>query len=308
MKTLHVRSYLLSLQEQFLNRLQEIDPELSLDQRILEDERSYARPSVFTSNNILEKGACNFTHAQGASLPQAATVRKPELAGCGFQAASLSWIIHPKNPYAPTCHGNLRYFEAAKEGALFWWFGGGIDLTPYYGFIEDAVHWHKTAQEACDPYGPELYQQFKENCDSYFYLPHRKETRGVGGLFFEDLMLKDWETTFAFVRSVGDSFLPAYLPILNKRIQQPYGARERAHQLYRRGRYVEFNLLYDRGTHYGLQSGRRIESVLSSMPPIVHFNYDHRPEPNSEEAKLTEYFLKPQDWLELIKEEPSQST
>ena len=297
MKIEEFRHYVLSLQERIIQMLQNMDSSILLDQRVVEDDRSFAKPSVLIQGNYFEKAACNFTHAKGEHLPKAATDRRPELAGKPFQAVSLSWIIHPINPYVPTTHGNLRFFLAGDETQNpIWWFGGGIDLTPYYGFVEDAVHWHQTIKKACSPFGEDIYKTYKEACDTYFYLPHRKETRGVGGIFFEDLRLNDMEQTQKFVKSIGEHFIPAYVPIVQKRMNTPYGTTERNFQCYRRGRYVEFNLLYDRGTHYGLQSGRRIESVLASMPPVVHFEYDRIDKVNSAEAQL-QYFLQPRDWL-----------
>lgn len=298
MDVLEFRTYLLGLQDRIIQMLQNIDGSVILDQRELEDDRSFARPTVITQGLIIEKAACNFTHAKGAHLPKAATDRRPELASKPFQAVSLSWIIHPKNPYVPTTHGNLRFFMAGENASdAIWWFGGGIDLTPYYGFLEDTKHWHQTIKSACVPFGEGLYEKYKDACDKYFYLPHRKETRGVGGIFFEDFRLQnDFTTTQEFVKSIGEHFIPAYFPILQDRMKMEYGQKERNFQCYRRGRYVEFNLLYDRGTHYGLQSGRRIESVLSSMPPVVHFEYDRVDKLKSAEANL-QFFLQPRDWL-----------
>ena len=232
-------------------------------------------------------------------MPPAATERRPELAGRSFEAASLSLIVHPRNPHAPTSHMNLRMFIAGADAAdPVWWFGGGFDLTPYYPTEEDAIAWHRAAKAACDPFGPELYARFKKTCDEYFYLPHRGETRGVGGLFFDDLDIGGFEQTFALLRSVGEHYLRGYVPILERRKATPYGDRERDFQLYRRGRYAEFNLIYDRGTKYGLQSGRRVESVLASLPPLAAWKYAYTPEPGSPEAVL-ESFLKPRDWLRL---------
>jgi coproporphyrinogen III oxidase len=233
---------------------------------------------VLEDGPVIEKAAVNFTHARGDRLPSAATERRPELAGAAFQAVSLSLIVHPRNPYAPTSHANLRLFSAEPpSGNAVWWFGGGFDLTPYYGFDEDAVHWHQVARDACRPLGGDAYARLKRACDEYFFLPHRREPRGIGGLFFDDLAEGGYERCFEFVRSVGDHYLGAYRPILARRKETPYGERERDFQLYRRGRYVEFNLVYDRGTRYGLQSGRRIESVLASLPPAVHWRYDWQP-------------------------------
>jgi coproporphyrinogen III oxidase len=251
-----------------------------------------SRPRVLEGGPVLEKAAVNFTRARGAALPAAATEGRPQLAGQPFEAVSLSLIVHPRNPHAPTTHMNLRLFSAGAT----WWFGGGFDLTPYYGDDADCVHWHRVARAACAALGPEAYPRFKKWCDEYFFLPHRGEPRGIGGVFFDDLAAPDFATCFAFVRSVGDAFLPAYQPILARRKHAPYGERERSFQLHRRGRYVEFNLVYDRGTRYGLQSGRRIENVLASLPPLARWEYDFTPAPGSPEARLTEHFLVARDW------------
>jgi len=256
-----------------------------------------ARPRVLEGGAVFEKAAVHFTDSRGESLPPAATARRPELAGAPFQALSCSLITHPRNPYVPTSHLNLRYFAARPSGrAPVWWFGGGFDLTPYYGFEEDCAAWHAAARRACDGLGGDAYARFKKACDEYFFLRHRGEPRGIGGLFFDDLDEGGFANSFAFVRRVGEAYAGAYPPIVTRRSGRPYGERERAWQLARRGRYVEFNLVYDRGTLYGLQSGRRIESVLSSMPPLVAWSYDLRPEPGSPEAELLERFLVPRDW------------
>ncbi len=247
---------------------------------------------------LIEQGGVNFSHVFGDRLPPSATAGRPELAGCGFEALGLSLVLHPRNPYVPTSHANVRFFIARKAGAdPVWWFGGGFDLTPYYGFDEDAVHWHRTARDACDPFGKDVYPRFKRWCDDYFFIKHRNEPRGIGGLFFDDL--DDWgfARSFAFLRAVGDHYLPAYLPIVRRRKGTEYGERERVFQKYRRGRYVEFNLVYDRGTLFGLQSGGRTESILMSLPPEVSWRYDWHPEPASPEAELYERFLTPRDWL-----------
>ena len=257
-----------------------------------------ARPRVLEDGALFEKTAVHFTHARGEALPPAATARRPELAGAPFEAVSVSLIAHPRNPYVPTSHMNLRFFQASPGGrAPTWWFGGGFDLTPFYGFEEDCVHWHEVARRACAPLGPEAYPRFKKECDEYFFLRHRGEPRGIGGVFFDDLDEGGFATSFAFVREVGDGYLEAYLPIVRRRRETPFGERERAFQLLRRGRYVEFNLVYDRGTLYGLQSGRRVESVLASMPPRVAWRYGFEPEPGSPEAELLERFLVPRDWV-----------
>ena len=294
-----VRRYLLELQDAICTALEEEDGSA----HFVEDQEeraggSLSRARVLEDGPVIEKAAVNFTHARGDRLPPAATERRPELAGAAFQAVSLSLIVHPRNPYAPTSHANLRLFSAEPpSGNAVWWFGGGFDLTPYYGFDEDVVHWHRVARDACLPLGADTYPRLKHACDEYFFLPHHGEPRGIGGLFFDDLAEGGFERCFAFVRSVGDHFLPAYRPILAQRKETAFGERERDFQLYRRGRYVEFNLVYDRGTRYGVQSGRRIESVLASLPPVVHWRYDWQPEPGSPEARLTEHFLQPRDWL-----------
>ena len=293
-----VREYLLELQDRICRALEREDGEASFRQDVFEGERGgLARPRVLSDGPVLERAAVNFSHTAGARMPGAATERRPELVGASFEAVSISLIVHPRNPYAPTTHANFRCFVARRgEQAPAWWFGGGFDLTPYYPFEEDAVHWHKTARDACTPFGEDLYERFKKNCDEYFYLKHRRETRGIGGLFFDDFTGPDFDERFAFVQSVGDSFLEAYVPILARRKDTPYGEREREFQLYRRGRYVEFNLLFDRGTKFGLQSEGRVESILASLPPLVRWHYDYRPEPGSEEERLGE-FLRPRDWL-----------
>ncbi|MEE2874415.1 MAG: oxygen-dependent coproporphyrinogen oxidase [Candidatus Latescibacterota bacterium] len=268
-------------------------------------EDDWARPgggggrSRALAGGVIEKAGVNFSHVMGSELPAAASARRPELAGRGFEAMGVSVIVHPRNPFAPTAHANVRFFIAEKEGEeAVWWFGGGFDLTPYYGFEEDAVHWHQTAQEACRPFGDELYGKFKKWCDEYFFLKHRDEPRGVGGLFFDDFNEGGFAHCFAFMRSVGESFVAAYMPILQRRKGLEYGDRQREFQLYRRGRYVEFNLVYDRGTLFGLQSGGRTESILVSMPPLVRWEYDWQPEEGSQEAELYDVFLKPRDWAQ----------
>jgi coproporphyrinogen III oxidase len=233
----------------------------------------------------------------GAKLPASATAQRPELQDAQWLAAGVSLVFHPLNPYVPTTHANVRFFCATRQDTSAWWFGGGFDLTPYYPFDEDVLHWHRTAQQACAPFGDDVYKRHKEWCDRYFFLKHRNETRGIGGLFFDDLNEWDFERCFAYQRSVGDHFLPAYLPIVERRRATNYGERERNFQLYRRGRYVEFNLVYDRGTSFGLQSGGRTESILMSLPPLARWEYDWHPEPNSPEARLYADFLRPRDWL-----------
>lgn len=295
-----IRDYLRELQERICSALEQEDGEAQfVGSELVRPGGGVSRPRVLSDGPVIERAAVNFTHTEGASMPQAATDRRPELAGRRYEAVSISLIVHPRNPYAPTCHANFRSFVAmapAGDSDDVWWFGGGFDLTPYYGFEEDARHWHRTARAACEGFGDDWYERFKANCDEYFRLPHRNEPRGIGGVFFDDLDSGGFEHSFGFLRSVGDSFLPAYLPILARRKSTPYGDREREFQLYRRGRYVEFNLLYDRGTRFGLQAGARTESVLASMPPLVAWRYDYAPEPGSPEARLYSDFLKPRDW------------
>jgi len=251
---------------------------------------------VLSGGEIFEQAGVGFSHVFGNEMPPSATKHRPELAGKQFQAVGVSLVLHPLNPYVPTTHANFRFFSAGEKNPV-WWFGGGFDLTPYYPFREDVVHWHQTAKASCDPFGEDLYPRYKEWCDRYFYLKHRDEARGVGGLFFDDLNEAGFENSFAFLRSVGDSFLGAYVPIVLRRSHHPFGDRQREFQLYRRGRYVEFNLIYDRGTLFGLQSGGRTESILMSLPPQVRWEYNWRPEPGSPEEELYRDYLKANDWL-----------
>lgn len=256
------------------------------------------RSRVLEDGELFEKAGINFSRVYGPGLPASATAHRPELAGRDFEALGVSLVIHPRNPYVPTSHANVRFFVARRPGAEpVWWFGGGFDLTPYYGFEDDAIHWHRTAQAACAPFGDDVYPRYKAWCDEYFFLRHRDEPRGIGGLFFDDLNAWGFERSFAFMRSVGDHYLPAYQPIVERRRAHPYTEREREFQLYRRGRYVEFNLVYDRGTLFGLQSGGRTESILMSLPPMVAWRYDWHPAPGTEEARLYSDFLRPRDWL-----------
>ncbi|MEE9559870.1 MAG: oxygen-dependent coproporphyrinogen oxidase, partial [Acidiferrobacterales bacterium] len=260
------------------------------------------RTRVLTQGTLFEQAGVNFSYVHGQRLPPSATAQRPELAGCAFRALGVSLVIHPFNPYVPTSHCNVRFFVADKpQAAAIWWFGGGFDLTPCYGFEEDVMHWHRSARAACDGFDQRYYARFKQWCDEYFLIKHRGEPRGVGGLFFDDLNENGFEHCFGFMKSVGDHFLPAYLPIVERRKDLPYGEREREFQLYRRGRYVEFNLVYDRGTLFGLQSGGRTESILMSLPPRVAWRYNWQPEPGSPEAKLYADFLKPKDWLAPIR-------
>ena len=254
---------------------------------------------VLKNGALIEQGGVNFSHVLGKSLPSSATHARPELSDYSFQAMGVSVVIHPQNPYIPTSHMNVRFFMAEKEGQpSVWWFGGGFDLTPFYPFVEDCIHWHQIAERACLPFGSEVYSHYKAWCDEYFYNKHRQEARGIGGLFFDDLNEWPFEQCFDFTKSVGDHFIKAYRPIMAKRKNTSYGDRERAFQLYRRGRYAEFNLVYDRGTLFGLQSGGRTESILMSLPPEVHWRYDWQPEANSPEAQLNEV-LKPKAWNKL---------
>ncbi|TVS17921.1 MAG: oxygen-dependent coproporphyrinogen oxidase [Gammaproteobacteria bacterium] len=297
---LQVRQYFMELQESICTALAAEDGEQDFSfEELPGPGGGLARPRVLADGPVIEKAAVQFTHSVGSQLPAAATERNPGLAGRGFQATAISLIVHPRNPYAPTTHMNLRFFivDAKENEQPFWYFGGGFDLTPYYGFEDDAIHWHSQARAACEPFGADLYPRLKEWCDRYFYLDHRDEQRGIGGVFFDDWTENGYEQSFAFTRSVGEHFLPAYIPILARRKTQDYGDRERDFQLYRRGRYAEFNLAIDRGTRYGMQSGRRIESVLASLPPLAAWKYAWKAEPGSPEAALTDYYLKPRDWL-----------
>jgi coproporphyrinogen III oxidase len=252
---------------------------------------------VLKEGALFEQAGVGFSHVMGKGLPPSATQARPELAGAEFEALGVSMVLHPQSPYVPTTHMNVRFFRAAKGAADAWWFGGGFDLTPYYPFDEDVRHWHRVARAACAPFGADVYPRYKEWCDRYFFLKHRNETRGVGGLFFDDLNAWGFARSFEFLRAVGDAFLTAYVPIVERRRAQPFGEREREFQLYRRGRYVEFNLVYDRGTTFGLQSGGRTESILMSLPPRVRFEYDWHPAPGSPEARLYSDYLRPRDWL-----------
>ncbi len=294
-----VKAYLLDLQDRICKALAAEDG----GEGFVEDsweraEGGGGRTRVLVNGPVIEKGGVNFSHVHGTQMPASATAHRPELAGRAFEAMGVSLVIHPNNPYVPTSHANVRFFIAEKEGAEpVWWFGGGYDLTPYYGNEADVIHWHQTAKNACAPFGDEVYPRYKKWCDEYFYLNHRKEARGVGGLFFDDLNEWGFNKSFEFLRAVGDSYVPAYQPILAARKTAAYGERERQFQLYRRGRYVEFNLVFDRGTLFGLQTGGRTESILMSLPPLVRWEYDYNPAPGSAEAELTEKFLPERDWL-----------
>ncbi len=294
-----VKAYLLDLQDRICNALAAEDGGAGfVEDNWTRAEGGGGRTRVLANGVVIEKGGVNFSHVHGTQMPASATAHRPELAGRAFEAMGVSLVIHPNNPYVPTSHANVRFFIAEKEGAEpVWWFGGGYDLTPYYGNEADVVHWHQTAKNACDPFGDDVYPRYKKWCDDYFYLKHRNEARGVGGLFFDDLNAQGFEQSFAFLRAVGDSYVPAYQPILAARKNTPYGERERQFQLYRRGRYVEFNLVYDRGTLFGLRTGGRTESILMSLPPLVRWEYDFQPEAGSAEAALYEQFLPHRDWL-----------
>lgn len=294
-----VKAYLLSLQDAICQQLAEEDGAAVFAEDAWERPGGGGgRTRVLSNGAVFEQGGVNFSHVFGDKLPPSATAQRPELAGRRFQAMGVSLVIHPHNPLVPTSHANVRFFIAEKDGAEpVWWFGGGFDLTPYYGFEEDCVHWHRVAKAACDPFGTDVYPRYKQWCDEYFFLKHRNEPRGVGGLFFDDLNAWGFEQTFAFLRSVGDSYIKAYRPIVAKRKHLPFTETQRDFQLYRRGRYVEFNLVYDRGTLFGLQSGGRTESILMSLPPLVKWRYNWQPPAGSAEAKLYTDFLRPRDWL-----------
>ena len=297
-----VKRYLLALQDDICRQLAEEETGEGL--AFLEDSWTReagggGRSRVLEGGAVFEKAGVNFSHVFGDGLPKSATAHRPELEGRHFQAMGVSLVIHPRNPLVPTSHANVRFFIAEKDGAdPVWWFGGGFDLTPYYGFEEDCVHWHQTAKAACDPFGADVYPRYKKWCDEYFFLKHRNETRGVGGLFFDDLNQWEYETCFAFMRSVGDAFIKAYRPLVQKRKHLPYTEPQREFQLYRRGRYVEFNLVYDRGTLFGLQTGGRTESILMSLPALVSWKYNWHPEPGTAEARLYTDFLGARQWIE----------
>jgi coproporphyrinogen III oxidase len=292
-----VRQYLTTLQNRICAELETLDGKATF----VRD--SWERPGggggesrVIADGDVFEQGGVSFSHVFGKEMPPSATKNRPELAGKSFEAVGVSLVLHPRNPYVPTTHANFRFFTAGQRKPV-WWFGGGYDLTPYYPFHEDVLHWHQVAKAACDPHGEDLYARYKQWCDEYFYLRHRNEPRGVGGLFFDDLFEPGFDECFRFVRSVGGSFLEGYAPIVKKRVSHRYGDRQREFQQYRRGRYVEFNLLYDRGTLFGLQSGGRTESILMSLPPTVRWRYNWSPEPGSPEEKLYTDYLRPRDWL-----------
>jgi coproporphyrinogen III oxidase len=294
-----VKEYLLSLQNSICKSLETLES----SKKFIEDswvraEGGGGRSRVLVDGDVIEKGGVNFSHVYGAQMPASATSHRPELAGRSFEAMGVSLVIHPNNPYVPTSHMNVRFFIAEKDGAdPVWWFGGGYDLTPFYGVKSDCVHWHQTAKSACDIFDVNFYPRFKKWCDEYFYLKHRNEARGVGGLFFDDFNELGFKQSFEFMKSIGDSYLTAYMPIVLKRREISFGKRERQFQLYRRGRYVEFNLIFDRGTLFGLQTGGRTESILMSLPPLVRWVYDYQPLAGSDEALLTKDFLPIQNWI-----------
>ena len=304
-----VKVFLLDLQDRICAALEAVDGRATFVEDAWErgaDNNPMAltgggRTRVIT-DGVIEKGGVNFSHVKGAKLPASATANRPELEGRSFQAMGVSLVIHPENPYIPTSHANVRFFVAEKDGeAPVWWFGGGFDLTPFYPFREDVVHWHQVSKDLCAPFGDDVYPKYKKWCDEYFFLKHRNETRGVGGLFFDDLSSwdgkVDFDRSFAFMQAVGNGYIDAIVPIIERRKALTWGERERKFQCYRRGRYVEFNLVFDRGTIFGLQTGGRTESILMSMPPIAHWDYDWHPEPGSPEAALYDEFLPHQDWV-----------
>lgn len=294
-----VKQYLLKLQDNICQTLELVDSKGSFAEDNWKRELGGGgRTRVLTSGKLIEQGGVNFSHVFGGKLPASATAARPELVGRSFQAVGVSLVIHPHNPFVPTTHANVRFFIAEKPGEKpVWWFGGGFDLTPFYPFHEDVVHWHKVANNLCQPFGENVYPEYKKWCDDYFYLKHRDETRGVGGLFFDDLNKLGFEKSFKFMQAVGNGFLDAYVPIVEKRKDISFGQKERDFQLYRRGRYVEFNLVHDRGTLFGLQTGGRTESILMSMPPLARWEYCYEPEPESREADLYANYLHPREWL-----------
>jgi coproporphyrinogen III oxidase len=294
-----VKQYLIDLQNRICHFVErEEDKATFLEDKWEHKEGGGGLTRVLASGSVIEKAGVNFSHVQGQQLPQAATARRPELANSTFQALGVSVVIHPLNPYVPTTHMNVRFIVVeGPQGEACWWFGGGFDLTPYYGFTEDCVHWHQMAKQACDPLGQTAYAKYKKWCDDYFFLKHRHEPRGIGGIFFDDLTEGGFEQNFAFVQRVGDHYIKAYQPIMARRKQHVFAQKERDFQAYRRGRYVEFNLLYDRGTLFGLQSGGRTESILMSLPPLVAWHYDWHPEAGTNEAALYDDFLRPREWV-----------
>ena len=295
-----VKKYLLNLQNNICEEFGKLDSISNFDTDIWkrEDGRGSGITRVISDGSLFEKGGVNYSIITGDKMPKSATTLRPELEGRKYTALGISLVLHPDNPFIPTTHANVRFFIAEEKGKdPIWWFGGGFDLTPYYGFDEDAIHWHQTAKNACMSFGDKTYQDYKKWCDDYFYLNHRDEQRGIGGLFFDDLNKGGFDQCFEFMKSVGNHFSKAYLPIVKKRMNTSYTDKQKEFQLFRRGRYVEFNLIQDRGTLFGLQSGGRTESILMSLPPSVKWLYQHKIDPNSNEEKLTSYFLKPKDWV-----------
>jgi coproporphyrinogen III oxidase len=293
-----VRNYLTGLQNRIVSELERIDGRRFRSDRWERSEGGGGESRIIEEGDVFERGGVNFSRVRGERLPPSASASRPELAGRAFEAMGVSLVLHPRNPFVPTVHMNVRFLLATRAGSEpIWWFGGGMDMTPYYGFEEDARHFHSVCRKALEPSGPDYYPRFKRWCDEYFFLKHRGEPRGIGGIFFDDLNERGFDSCFELTRSVGDHFLPAYTPVLERRRGHPYGERERDFQAYRRGRYVEFNLVYDRGTLFGLQSGGRTESILMSLPPLVRWEYDYHPTPGSPEARLYEDFLRPRDWL-----------
>ena len=294
-----VKSYLLDLQNRIVTVLERLDGSAFRRDRWERPEGGGGESRIIEEGHLFERGGVNFSHVSGERLPGSASAARPELAGRGFEAMGVSLVLHPRNPYVPTVHMNVRFLVATKSASdPVWWFGGGMDLTPYYGFEEDARHFHATCRQALEPSGADYHPRFKRWCDDYFFLRHRGEPRGVGGIFFDDLNERGFDHCFALLRSVGDHLVPAYTPIVERRRDARYGERERDFQAYRRGRYVEFNLVYDRGTLFGLQSGGRVESILMSLPPLAKWRYDWKPEPGSPEDRLYREFLRPRDWLD----------
>lgn len=294
-----VKKYLIDLQQTICSEIELLDggSVFEQDHWSRDDQRGNGISCIISNGNVFEKGGVNFSIIRGDKMPKSASALRPELEGRQYTALGVSLVLHPDNPYIPTAHANVRFFVAEEQGKdPIWWFGGGFDLTPYYGFDEDAVHWHETAKKACIAFGEDVYPKYKKWCDDYFYLTHRNEQRGIGGLFFDDLN-GDFEECFDYMKSVGNHFTEAYIPIAKKRMNTTFSEKEKDFQLYRRGRYVEFNLIYDRGTLFGLQSGGRTESILMSLPPKAQWSYQYKIEVGSEEEKLTSYFLKPRDWI-----------
>lgn len=293
-----VHEFLIRLQQSIVSALEAVDGGPFIRDEWQRPEGGGGISRLIEGGRVIERGGVNFSHVLGTSMPPSATAQRPELKGAPWEAMGVSLVIHPRNPYAPTTHMNVRFFIARpKDSEPVWWFGGGMDLTPYYGFTDDALHWHTQGKAACEPFGSDIYPRFKKQCDEYFFLKHRNEPRGIGGTFFDDFSALGFEQSFAMMRSVGEHFVPGYAPILKTRCDTSYGERERNWQLYRRGRYVEFNLVWDRGTHFGLQSNGRTEAILMSMPPEVHWRYDYKPETGTPEAALYTDFLIAKDWL-----------